>query len=74
MANFSLFKFNSIMQFRRIFGKRTLSTSSRNVWSLSWVLKAEEGWGEIKISTKGIPTLSLSTFTEIKHESSANYR
>ena len=35
------------LQCRRIFGKQTLSTSSRNVWSLSWILKAEEGWGEI---------------------------
>ena len=33
------------LQYRRIFGKRTLSTSSRN-------LKAEEGWGEIDNSTK----------------------
>ena len=33
--------------YRRIFGKRTLSTSSR-------ILKAEEGWGEIYISTKGV--------------------
>ena len=35
------------LQCRRIFGKRTLSTSSRK-------LKAEEGWGEIDISTKGV--------------------
>ena len=49
--------------------KRTLSTSSLNVWSLSWILKAGEGWGEIEISTKGVVT-----FTEIKHDASANYR
>ena len=42
------------MQCRRIFGERTLSTSSRNVWSLSWILKVKEGWGEIDISTKGV--------------------
>ena len=42
------------LQCRRIFGKRTLSTSSRNVWSLSWILKAEEGLGEIEIFTKGV--------------------
>ena len=35
------------LQCRRSFGKRTLSTSSRN-------LKAEEGWGEIDISTEGV--------------------
>ena len=35
------------LQCRRIFGKQTLSISSRN-------LKAEEGWGEIDISTKGV--------------------
>ena len=47
---------NSSLQFRRIFGKRTLSTL-RN-------LKAEEGWGEIDISTKGV--VDLPTFTEIE--------
>ena len=35
------------LQRRRIFGKRTPSPSSRN-------LKAEEGWGKIDISTKGV--------------------
>ena len=44
----------SSLQCRRIFGKRRLNTSSRNVWSLSWILKAEEGWGEIEISIKGV--------------------
>ena len=24
------------------------------MWSLSWILKAEEGWGEIEIFTKGV--------------------
>ena len=49
------------LQCRRIFGKRTLSTSSRN-------LKAEEGWGEIDIPTKGVVDRrpSLPTFTEIE--------
>ena len=37
----------SSLQCRHIFGKQTLSSSSRN-------LKAEEGWGEIDISTKGV--------------------
>ena len=50
----SLHKVLTSLQCRRIFGQRTLSTSLRNVWSLSWILKAEEGWGEIKISTKGV--------------------
>ena len=31
-----------------------LSISSQNVWSLSWILKAEEGWGYIEISTKAV--------------------
>ena len=41
------------LQCKRIFGKRTLSTS-RN-------LKAKEGWGEIDISTKGVERWVLPT-------------
>ena len=44
----------SSLQCRCIFGGRTLSTSSRNLWPRSWILKAEEGWGETEISTKGV--------------------
>ena len=41
------YQVNGSLHCRRIFGKQTLSTSSRN-------LKAEKGWGEIDISTKGV--------------------
>ena len=51
---------------RLIFGKRTLSTSSRN-------LKAEEGWGEIDIfSTKGLVDSPL--LRKSNDDGSANYR
>ena len=46
------------LQCERIFGERTLSISSRKVGRYLGILKAEEGWGEIEIST----------FTEIKHD------
>ena len=36
------------------FWELTFSTSSRNVCPPSWILKAEEGWGEEEISTKGV--------------------
>ena len=39
---------------RRIFGERTISTSLRNLWPPSWILKAEESWGEKETSTKGV--------------------
>ena len=43
------------LQCKHIFGERTLSTSSRNALSLSWILKAEEGWGEIEITLTCAP-------------------
>ena len=40
-----------------------LSTSPRNVWSLSWILKAEEGWGGTEISTKGVVARENNIFS-----------
>ena len=42
------------MQYRRMFGERTLSPSLINMWPPSWILRAEKGRGEKEISTKGV--------------------
>ena len=42
------------MQCRRMFGERTLSSSSINMWPPSWILRAEKGRGEKAISKKGV--------------------
>ena len=39
-----LILFGVSQQYRRIFGERTLSSSSQSVWPPSWIFKEEEGW------------------------------